>query len=339
MDDRVTVLPPDFLGAGNISWTALSDSYLTKGGHEYSPIIDPMVFHVDYYLAVVTISSLASLGIVGNIFAIVAWHYRKTEGGKKFNATEFLFKLLAVGDIAYLGLAMGYNIIIRYKHSNSNLALKLTFYHGANIVQMVAIHLTLLVAASRWIVVTFPFFRESRLLRPRMVYRFSAMTVVYCATLEAAQGIYNQYYPNSVSVSVLKQVLGLAVPLLRLLVFNISLVCTTKRRPQTLPGSGNRTELRVHSRIRMSDDCQVVTAVGLVSACSFVAYLVATGVKMRSLTNYFTMTDVVLNQIANICQVINSSINVLIFWFLMRTFRRRAKALCGRLCCGGVCLW
>ncbi|KAL8624903.1 hypothetical protein ACOMHN_016199 [Nucella lapillus] len=190
----------------------------------YDPeFYDSRIVSVEFWLALVTIPSLACLGIVGNIITIIVWHT-----DRNFNASVFLFKNMAVWDIVYLGTVIGYSIIIRDDVLSENEVLESSLDHTKNFAQLVSTHVTLLLAVSRWIAVTYPF-NATCLLTSTRIYRTSVFILLYCAILETAQVIFNSYNKENPMVFVIKRVFGLALPFLFLFIFNISLLWTASR--------------------------------------------------------------------------------------------------------------
>ncbi|KAL8558167.1 hypothetical protein ACOMHN_035472 [Nucella lapillus] len=383
---------------------------------------DPTVIAVDFWLAGVTICTLASLGILGNVFSIVVWHTDRT-----FKAVLFLFKYLAVWDTLYLALVMVYSHIIRHRGTAANLALTLSLYHGASFFQLVSVHVTLLIAVSRWVAVTFPLC-GMRHLASKRIYIFSGLILLYCAILQASQGLFNAYYPHSTLLFIIKRVLGLGLPFLLLFIFNFCLVWTASRHFKTSrevdtiatkqakhPSRGKcsflssnstqvslETEVTETSVLSLGKESGVVLNTGegtsqnppeqqkqvkqeqqqqqqqqqkhqqhqkqkqqhqqqqqekskvnaqvphpqctqkeqprkltmikvvvLLSFCSLIAYPVGSSLQVYAIERQDLplMTRVIIMHVAHIWQVINSGINVLIYWFFVSKFRYLARNL------------
>lgn len=367
MENSVTMWPEDSVSPHPASTTTLNASHGVSSGDKHAGGVDITIVNVDFWLAVVTVSTLSCLGILGNMLAIAVW-----QRAKGFNATLFLFKCLAGWDTAYLALTVLYNCILRDGRLASNMALVLSVYHVSGFVQMVSVHVTLLIAVTRWVLVKFPW-RSLDLLASRRVYWQCGFIALYCAALQAAQVVFSIFYPHSTLLFIIRRILGLALPFLLLVVFNLVLLRTVTRHirklremkmqtiksetptnswSQSIDTSSASSEKEIRERAaqtrerpRQDSDDQwsrkqrMVKAVLLLSLCSFIAYPIGVSVQIFAVERAEPplLTRYIILHVAHICQVINSGINALIYWGLIPRFRSLAKdlrrRLCARLCC------
>nr|KAG5699352.1 hypothetical protein BaRGS_008260 [Batillaria attramentaria] len=167
--------------------------------------------------------SVCVLGVLANSLALLVWC-----GEKAYNATTFLFKYLAVCDNVYLAVFGAFVACVQRK-VNAN-----PIVFVANAAQLLSAHTTLLVAITRWLAVFKPLHARV-LLDPRRVIAACVALLVWCLLLESVH-VVMEYGRVELSESIemtaiySKMVVGLVLPLLLLLGFNVALVWTAYRR-------------------------------------------------------------------------------------------------------------
>ena len=187
-----------------------------------------------FWFGMVTVPSLAALGILGNIVSFWVW-----QAETSYNATNFLFKCLSVWDTVFLAAVIANSIVV----VRSNSTVHSFVFHCGNLAQLLSVHVTLLVAICRWVAVTIPL-RAQRLLTSCRVYTSCLLLSLWCLLLEGAFVMTTFGFADTiVTARTVKRVVGLALPLLLLLIFNLSLLWRITRRPKELLESSHNTPL------------------------------------------------------------------------------------------------
>ena len=193
-----------------------------------------------FWFGMVTVPSLAALGILGNIVSFWVW-----QAETSYNATNFLFKCLSVWDTVFLAAVIANSIVV----VRSNSTVHSFVFHCGNLAQLLSVHVTLLVAICRWVAVTIPL-RAQRLLTSCRVYTSCLVLSLWCLLLEGALVMAMYMFSSSEAIDDIivtawsvKRVVGLALPLLLLLIFNLSLLWRITRRPKELLENSHNTPL------------------------------------------------------------------------------------------------
>ena len=166
---------------------------------------------------------VSTLGLVANSACLWVW-----QGDTSASAVTFLFQFLALWDNVFLALALAYSALLHtgLRDPSNLLYLALLFP------QLLSVHTTVAIAASRWVAVWRPL-HVHRLVTRRRVSVTCAAAVVWCMAIAGVNGCRSRdLLVDGVANIVLYfslQVVGLIVPLLVLVGFSVSLLWMTYR--------------------------------------------------------------------------------------------------------------
>ncbi|XP_025110892.1 FMRFamide receptor-like [Pomacea canaliculata] len=279
------------------------------------------------------ILTVSCLGIVGNVVSLLVWRTHKT-----YNPVIFLFKYLAVVDIQHLVSTYCCRIIIlfrRYFSDHTYFTVLFTAYGTELLGQSLSVHVTLLIAVCRFIVVS----------RPLEVYSGTLLTrcqvIVACVALSfwcllitipfpvITLLVFNDKLKVPYFLIVAILFLDTSIATLLIVIFNILLLkklrYSSAVRPSTFsaqdsvssgPGRGRRVTL----------------VVVLMSVCTILAYLI-NGTTLALAFTYFHYTEKqsrsayyivfdVLIPIYDFLEALNSSINIIFYIAFFHNFRK-----------------
>ncbi|XP_025110894.1 FMRFamide receptor-like [Pomacea canaliculata] len=280
------------------------------------------------------ILTVSCLGIVGNVVSLVVWNTHTT-----YNSVIFLFKYLAVVDIQHLVSSSCCRIIIlfrRYFSDHTYFTVLFTVYGTEFLGQSLSVHVTLLIAVCRFIVVS----------RPIEVYNGTLLTrcqvIVACVALSfwcllitipfpvITLLVFNDKLKVPYFLIVAILFLGTSVATLLIVIFNIFLLkklhyslalrSLTLSAQDSISGSGPGRGRRV------------TVVVVLMSVCTILAYLI-NGTSLALAFTYFHYTEKqsrsayyivfdVLIPTYEFLEALNSSINIIFYLAFFHNFRK-----------------
>ena len=279
------------------------------------------VFQVLLFL----VPSVATLGVGGNVVVLIVWN-----AGATFNPTTFLMKCLAVSDIILLFLAL-YTSVHAFFVSDLSLLhwSVLLFYYC----RMVTAHTTLGVVVTRWVAVHKPLRVHSLLTKRRVVVGYVLM-LLWCLIPLIIVSIHfiNMSTEILIYLSVTEGVY-LALPILLLLVFNVSLLYTLFSNRQS--SNLDQQQQHVARAARSSQFKYLLGAVLCLSITTVLAYPVGVAYRSVMFLNplYFIrvcphICFIYIPFVSMLLEVFNSSINVVYYLIFVSRFRQFCRLRC-----------
>ena len=267
---------------------------------------------------------VAMVGLCGNVVVLVVWSAETA-----FNPTTFLVKCLAVTDIIML-LAFMCNWV-----RNFILRLELTIAATVPIILMlccraIIVYTTLGVAVTRWVAVHKPLKVHSLLTRRRVVVGYVLM-LLWCLMSGMSVGFLLAGHPDSDYIAIMYNVwegVNLALPILLLVVLNVSLVYTvcSHRHSSSL---GQQRQRTVRS-------ARLLGAVLSISITTVLAYPVGVAFRVLKFGLGEKICDsdctMILLTFTFLLELFNSCINVVYYLVFASRFRELCRLRCGCCC-------
>ena len=321
-DHGVTDLSPYDQGVTDLSPYDQGVTDVSPYDHEYET-----EFLVLYQLVVPVV---AVVGVGGNVVVLVVWSAETT-----FIPTTFLIKCLAVTDIITLLAVICYwadsvvpgvaGAVIR------TVSLAAMFYCRA-----VTAHTTLGVVVTRWVAVYRPLRVHSLLTTRRVVLGYGLM-LLWCLTPAIPAGLLLSGHIDGGYISVIYHVcesVYLALPILLVVVLNVSLVCRvwSRRRGSSLGQQQHTARAARSSRLFGAVLCVSITTV-LAYPAGVVYRIIDLSLGAGICAGF--CSDMVL-VITIVLEEINASINVVYYLLFASRFRELCRlryGYCCRRCC------
>ncbi|PVD31284.1 hypothetical protein C0Q70_06696 [Pomacea canaliculata] len=271
-----------------------------------------------YYIDTVGCIPVALLGIVGNLVSLLVWNSQTT-----YSATILLFKYLAVWDTAYLVSFIPVSFVYD-DDPGGPLAISLdAFWY---LTKLESVHTTLLIAFTRWLAVHRPVHvHTGSLLTRRHVVVSCLVVLVWCLAISAVFMTFNLILGTSntwVLELIIINIVGLAVPVLPLVVFN--LLTIKKIRSSTSTTSSSEQRLPTS---RTSNHSLTITIMSM-SVLSVVAYTIGKTVMDVYWLRHWSESGssfTTLQSLTELLQVVNSSVNIIFYFSFSRKFRSSFK--------------
>ena len=277
------------------------------------------------------VPTVAVLGLCGNVVVLVVWSAEKA-----FNPTTFLMKCLAATDVILLLLLLYTFIHASFTSVSSQLhwtvfVLLVVLYYF----RTVTAHTTLGVVVTRWVAVHKPLRVHSLLTKRRVVGGYVLM-LVWClipfiVMSIAIMGIISTYRVSYLSVT---EGVYLALPILMLVVLNVSLLCTlfSNRHNSSL---GQQQQQHAARAARSSQLKYLLGAVLCLSITTVLAYPAGVAYRSVMLLNlgYFIQVCprfcfLFMPSLSTLLEVFNSSINVVYYLVFISRFRQLCRLRC-----------
>ncbi|XP_025089662.1 FMRFamide receptor-like [Pomacea canaliculata] len=273
-----------------------------------------------YYIHRVGCIPVALLGIVGNLVSLVVWNSQTT-----YSATIFLFKYLAVWDTAFLVSVIPVIFLSRSRLSH-NALFAVTFL--STLARLESVHTTLLIAITRWLAVYRPVHvHTGSLLTRRHVVLACLVVSVWCLAMLSvvlAAKLASEFAKSWLRVLIFVEIVNVAVSVLPLIVFNI---LTTKKicshfswTPTSSSGPQPATSRTSNQRLTMASVWMSVFTVA-----AYTLGLTVTYISVFLLLKKNRKLFIIFSSVSDLLEVFNSSVNIIFYLTLSRTFRSSFK--------------
>ena len=269
----------------------------------------------------------AAVGVIGNLFAFWIWRTDLCN----YNVTTFLFRCLAMCDTAYLCLNFAFVLLLetaccQWYH--------IFVTHARNLSQILSVHITLLVAVTRWMAVQMPLHVHRYLTKCAM--KTSCVTIaVWCLAIEGMEVarknlLLLQREDVNKPLFVLHEVLSYVLPIFLLSIFSIHIIWTFKRHFASSAALQAENKTRIDARKVDKTFFRLTLTVLCVALSSFVAYPIGVTVEMVSLLELSVTCQGlfyydVLATVGGFLQTINSGINICFYCVFVSRFRKLVR--------------
>ncbi|KAK7498036.1 hypothetical protein BaRGS_00010624 [Batillaria attramentaria] len=289
----------------------------------------------------IAIPVVAALGVCGNLVALATWTAESA-----YNGTTFLLKCLCVTDLVLL-VGQLLNLLVNTFLTEPVLIWRVRAYMTVffQYARIVSVHSTLAVTFSRWLAVHRPLGVRILLSRRRVVVGY-CITLTWCFLVGVPSayftlclfhvpntcGSFAYHYPTFSAVQHTSEAVTLALPLILLLIFNVSLVMKVYRHRSAAPGLGQQALSR-----RSSEATRLVVAVTCLSVTTLLAFPLGVAVRIVTYQAAGLKGNTCdgacirfLDNLSDLFVVFNSSANIVFYAAFVSHFR---KLLLRRLQC------